>query len=168
MNIMQLHGDTNTLAWGHKHIALEKLQKKAVRVIACSKYNAHTNPIFKSLKILKLSDLYVLGLLKFYFKHSNDQLPTYLQSISFIKNNEVHGYRTRSANNLRTAQIKHTFAKQCLCYVIPTTINQLPNCVTDKVQTHSLWGISLYFKNYCFEGYEIDCHIVNCYICNRN
>jgi hypothetical protein len=42
---------------GHKADDFVKLQKKVVRIIADSKYNAHTDPIFKSLKILKATHL---------------------------------------------------------------------------------------------------------------
>ena len=35
---------------GFKMGRLEKLQKRAVRVISCSKYNLHTNPPFKKIK----------------------------------------------------------------------------------------------------------------------
>ena len=35
------------------------MQKKAIRIIAGGKYNEHTNPLFKDLKILKLKDIYM-------------------------------------------------------------------------------------------------------------
>ena len=35
------------------------LQKSAVRNIADAKYNSHTDPLFKKLEILKISDLYI-------------------------------------------------------------------------------------------------------------
>ena len=34
-----------------------KLQRKAIHMIRLSKYNAHTEPIFRSLKFLKESDI---------------------------------------------------------------------------------------------------------------
>ena len=37
---------------------LNILQKKAIRIITKSRYNAHTSPLFKNLNILKLDDLY--------------------------------------------------------------------------------------------------------------
>ena len=38
------------LAWGHNCTKLIKLQKKALRVISISKYNAQTNPLFKNIE----------------------------------------------------------------------------------------------------------------------
>ena len=34
-----------------------KLQKKAIRIVSNSKYNAHCDPIFKEIEILKFEDL---------------------------------------------------------------------------------------------------------------
>ena len=44
------------------------LQKQIMRVITNSKYIAHTDPIFKTLNLLKLPDLYRLQLYKLYYK----------------------------------------------------------------------------------------------------
>ena len=46
------------LCWGFKNSRLFKLQKRAIRIITCSKYNAHTDPLFKKMNLLKISDLY--------------------------------------------------------------------------------------------------------------
>jgi len=57
------------LAWGHTIInETNKIflkQKRAVRIINKSKYNSHTDPIFKSLNILKVKDIYILQSLMF-------------------------------------------------------------------------------------------------------
>ena len=42
------------LTWGYEPESILKLQKKAVRIITLAKYNAHTEPIFKKLSILKI------------------------------------------------------------------------------------------------------------------
>ena len=52
------HINYGLLAWGHVQERIFKLQKKSVRIITCSKYNAHSMPIFKKLKMLKLEDIY--------------------------------------------------------------------------------------------------------------
>ena len=43
------------------------LQKKILRIVTGSSYFAQTEPIFKSLDIIKLEDNYKLKVLKFYF-----------------------------------------------------------------------------------------------------
>ena len=47
------------LVWGHGNTTnILKLQKKAIRTITNSKYNAHTDPLFKKLGILKINDIF--------------------------------------------------------------------------------------------------------------
>ncbi len=72
------------LAWGYEHISLNKIQKRVIRIINLSKYNDHTVPIFKKLKLLKLEDILKLNELKFYYKLENKKTtsifprPTYI------------------------------------------------------------------------------------------
>ena len=51
--------------WGHDST---RLQKRVIRTITCSKYNAHNDPLHKTLNILKLPDMYDLQLYKLYYK----------------------------------------------------------------------------------------------------
>ena len=48
------HLNYGILLWGHDATRIDKLQKKAIRTIKKSKYNAHTEPIFKKIQLLKL------------------------------------------------------------------------------------------------------------------
>ncbi len=65
------------LAWGYEFKRITKLQKKAMRIISVSKYNAHTCPIFKRLKLLKIEDIIKLNETKFYYKYENGNLPDF-------------------------------------------------------------------------------------------
>ncbi len=67
------------LAWGYEQSRIFKLQKKAMRIINVSKYNAHTDPLFKNGKLLKIEDILKLNELKFYYKFENGSLPNYLK-----------------------------------------------------------------------------------------
>ena len=53
---------------GHK---LHLLQKKAVRIINNSHYIAHTDPIFKKLHMVKVTDMFRFAIWKFYYKLRN-------------------------------------------------------------------------------------------------
>ena len=64
------HINYSILVWGFKSSRIYKLQKRAVRMISCSKYNAHTEPLFKSLNLLKVEDIFKIKTLKFYHKYS--------------------------------------------------------------------------------------------------
>ena len=52
-----------------------KLQKKAIRLISGSKFNAHTEPLFKKLEILPLPDLISYFKLQFMHRFVNSLLP---------------------------------------------------------------------------------------------
>ena len=48
------------LAWGFDHQRLVKIQKRFIRIISLSAYNAHTEPWFKHFEILKINNLFYL------------------------------------------------------------------------------------------------------------
>ena len=48
---------SSILSWGFKSDRLFKLQKRAVRIITCSKCNAHTEPLSKSLNLLQIEHI---------------------------------------------------------------------------------------------------------------
>ena len=51
------------------HIStLEIAQRKCVRIIGNQNYNAHSNPIFHSLNLLKFSDIYKFNLRVYVYK----------------------------------------------------------------------------------------------------
>ena len=80
---------------GHYCDRLIKIQKKALRVVNLSKYNAHCDPLFKKFKILKLSDLLKLQELKAYFKFVHSELPTFILELPFDLNVTIHNHNTR-------------------------------------------------------------------------
>ena len=52
-SLMLPHLNYGITLWGFKCERIIKLQKKAARILSASKYNAHTKPLFKNLKLLK-------------------------------------------------------------------------------------------------------------------
>ena len=54
--------------WGYECNRLFKLQKRALRIMTNSKYNAHTEPLFKDLKLLKLDGIFDIQCMKFFFQ----------------------------------------------------------------------------------------------------
>ena len=45
------------LVWGLNYKRIVKLKKRVMRIITCSKFNAHSEPLFKELELLKLDDI---------------------------------------------------------------------------------------------------------------
>ena len=69
------------LLWGPHCERLFLLQKQIMSMITNSNYIAHTDPIFKTLDLLKLPDLYRLQLYKLYYKMKRQTVPTYFRNI---------------------------------------------------------------------------------------
>jgi len=74
------HINYGLLLWGQNNGRIFKLQKWAMRAITCSKYNAHTEPIFAKLKLLKIEDIHKVALLKFFHRYTNNSLPKYFDN----------------------------------------------------------------------------------------
>ena len=56
------HLNYGSLAWGFDAKRIFKLQKRALRCITNSKFNAHTVPLFKQLNLLKIDDIFFIEL----------------------------------------------------------------------------------------------------------
>ena len=67
------------LVWGSTYPTnlnrLVLLQKRVIRIISREVYDAHTDPLFKKLRMLKLNDIYLLQLGTFMYKYNNNLLP---------------------------------------------------------------------------------------------
>ena len=155
------------LVWGFKSSRLEKLQKRAVRIISQSKYNSHTEPIFRTMNLLKLSDIFKLNILKFYHKHQQGHLPNYFQNL-FRSTDITHPYNTRTNQTVFQFRVRTSSCRNCFRFFVPDILKVTPPCITNKFLTHSLTGFTKYVKNYFIANYSSRCNIENCYICNRN
>ena len=73
------------------------LQKKIIRIISKMPFDAHADPIFKSLQIMKLSEIYFFQVGKFMFSYKIGLLPNAFKEM-FLMTNQVHSYNTRNSN----------------------------------------------------------------------
>ena len=153
------------LSWKSKLKEVIKLQKKVVRIISGARYNAHTEPIFKKLNLLKVSDLYLLHAYKFCYKLENNVLPLYFHANLFTKNSTIHRHNTRTSSAFHLPLVKHEFAKNSIQYIIPLAFNDCPYQIKSKIYTHSLHGFIMYIKRFFNVSYSETCSIPNCYVC---
>ena len=153
--------------WGYECHRIDKLHKKIIRIISCSKYNAHTEPIFKSLSILKLEDVLSLNVLKFYFKYYHSDLPEYFRCITIIERTQIHNYNTRHRFEIEEYATRTTIAQKCIRNYLPRLLNKTPHIILTKIYTHSYRGFANYFKRYTLDNYSATCTIPNCYICRN-
>ena len=77
---------------------IEVLQKKCLRIMTFSDFNCHTNPLFISLKLLKIRDIIKIHQLKLVYSFYFNMLPFELKNLfKFVRN--MHNRVTRSATN---------------------------------------------------------------------
>ena len=158
----------SSLIWGLNYSErITKLQKKAVRIICREKFNAHTNPLFVKLNILKFNDLIKLRSLQFYYKFANNMLPNHFKDI-FATDASSHPYNTRHNLTSRPQVSKKVYTSRCIRYSMLHTIKNTPTQVLSKVHTHSLNGFTKYAKNNLISSYSITCTAPNCYVCKNN
>ena len=174
--------------WGfHNCKRLITTQKRAARYIVNAKYNAHTEPLFKILKILKLKDLFNTSCIKFLYKLKNGTLPSYFSDSFFQPSNAQIGLNIRKPRTLSipsrfrdfhtelqpcrilpTKLTNHQYTRKCIRHFIPQIINSnyLNHMVIDKIQTHDFKHFSKYMRNIILDQYNSICIIQNCRICN--
>ena len=73
-----------------------KLQKTAIRAISFQPYLSHTLPIFKDLKILRLSEIFELRLLNCVYESVKKISPLCFHTF-FTFNSSIHQHQTRQA-----------------------------------------------------------------------
>ena len=162
-----IHSNLNygILIWGFTCQRLIKLQKKVVRIISCSKYNAHTEPILKALDIISLDDMLNLNALKFYYKYINNILPPYFYSFNIATQGSIHEHDTRHRDDLRTERTRTVFAGKRLKMYLPQLVNKTPISLLGKIATHSIQGFSFNIKRSYLQSYVNECSSPDCYVC---
>jgi hypothetical protein len=156
------------LTWGHQSNQIFKLQKKAVRILTLSRYNAHSEPLFKKLGLLKIHDIYKQQELKFYFKYEQKKLPIYFNNISLIHFTDQHDHYTRGNNDLVTPRLRYNTSKCSVMKRLPSVVNNCPANILEKIHSHSFKGYSDYIKIVMLNGYKYICEEPNCYICRNS
>ncbi len=121
----------------------------------------YTEPIFKTLKLLKVNEILKLQEYKFYFKFKNNKLPHYLQNLPMNGNINANSHATQTQNNIDQMRPIHVYARKCISYKVPITINNAPAEIVNTVYTHSLQGFAGYIKTKILQLYQetADCDI---------
>ena len=180
------------MSWGstvQNNSRIGKIQKKAIRAITKSKYNAHTTPLFKKRGLLKFDDTLKLACFKFYHKYKHQRAPPYFMNMftpgtqtdinqSFRPRRRIKQpspYRDTvhnlpyTQNDIKIETTRKIYCQACIRHLIPKLINEnyLPEIVLTKLDTHSLKGFTTYTIKYILDNYDAFCHIPNCYICKK-
>ena len=146
------------LLWGSvvkDNHSLHLLQKKALRIITYSDYLAHTEPLCKRLRILKISDMFSVALWKFYYKLMNNKLPEYFSFMKPVLPAATERYEIRNPS-FHAPAIKHKFAECSLQYCLINQLNS-ENCftlLTNKVSTSSFYSFKVFIKSRILNSYQ--------------
>ena len=123
--------------WGFETSRIIKLHKRAMRIMTPSKYNAHTEPLFKELKLLKVKDIFDVQCMKFWYKFTNGLLLKLFRCM-IRYNHDIHDIETRSHDSLHLFPTRTSGARLVLRHYIPEFLQKLPDDVLRKVRTHSI------------------------------
>ena len=162
------------LLWGKSDNVhrIEKLQKKAMRIISYGRPLEHTEPLFKAFNLLKFNDIYTLKLLKFFYKLSNNSLPPYFDSYKTLIQPLTNRYPLRRPL-YQTFRVNHEYARISLKYQFVSFLNnlsesnsQLLNNILENVHIQPFIGFSRFITNNLVSLYKYECCIRDCYVCN--
>jgi hypothetical protein len=139
--------------WGSTHISYVNTlfikQKKAVRIITGAKYNEHSNPLFKQLKLLKLHNLHELKVSKYMYCLSKRTLPSpIIQIVTY--NSDIHLHDTRNRDNPHINARRTNIAAKSLRHKGPQVWYKLPNLIKTA---KSLVSFTHKFKKSIIDNY---------------
>ena len=152
--------------WGFQHERVNKIQKKAIRILTFKPYLAHTTPLFKQLNILNMKDLYNLQLFKLYYKNTNNLLPTYFQCFTLNYDDADHNHDLRHTT-FRLPMTRREYFVQSTKYQYLQLIRDTEHNTLNRSTTHPMYSFTNYLKYQYLDEYDPICHIPQCYVCNK-
>ncbi len=108
-------------------------QNRALKILFSKDYYTPTKLLHKELNILLINDIYKLYILKFVYKHQNNNLPNIFNHY-FILNNNIHNHRTRQSNAIHIKQTSNKKGKDTIKYQGAVLWNSIPDAIR-KAQT---------------------------------
>ena len=127
------------IVWGSTYKTnlrrLVSLQKRGIRIISKSTFDSHSDPIFKELELLKLSDIRQLELGKLMFSLNHSLLPSKFNDY-FSLNKQVHSYATRHANDFHLPFCRTNLRKFSVSFQGPTYYNSIENDIKESNSLH--------------------------------
>ena len=97
-------------AWAFTCRRVYGSQKKAIRIITKSKFNAHTEPLFRELSLLKVNHIFLLQCLTLYYNITNGRTHAFFVSM-FVLNDTMHSYQTRHRGDIHIPLTNTTSAQ---------------------------------------------------------
>ena len=139
------------IIWGNTYKTylsqIEKLQKKIIRIITCSKYRAHTLPLYNENRLLNIYDIHKYACGIFMYKYCNGELPDVFGNM-FVRNTEIHSYTTRQHTNFHIPICRSDFLQRCIRYNGTIVWNSIPNTIQ---MSHTLNSFKYTYKRHLLQ-----------------
>ena len=130
---------------------IQKVQNSCVRFISnlrkYDSYRDHISPYLINLEWLNMKNRRLHHSFTMLYKIDNNLAPSYLSNL-ITRNNNIHNYNTRAANNFRTTRCKLTTRQNSFFVKIPLMFNQLPETVKSS---NTLFEFKKVCKNHLLE-----------------
>ena len=165
------HINYGSLLWGHVGESIDKIQKKAIRTITYSNYIAHSEPLLKSLNLLKVKDLFNLKILKFLFNLYHNKVPPYFNNYRLDLEKIKTPYALRP-HPLPVPRVFHAYAEAGLVYQLVIMQNKITvsdNLISRRIHdpNYSLAGFNQLLIKKMLDNYSYDCPLAICHTCGR-
>ena len=162
-SLIESHINYCLLLWGTNYDKIFKLQKQAIRTISLNHFKAHTSPLFKSMNLLDIRDIYQLQILKLYYKVKNSLVPSYFTNFTIYNRNNVH----TSRYSLRNKRVNMAIPPKE--YLMSNVQYQLLELMSrfdeDLLQRAEVLYMKSFIQTHFTNQYEVYCIQETCYVC---
>ena len=143
-------------------------KKNALCIITNSKYNAHTEPLFKKLEILPLPDLITYSKIQFMHRFVHNHLPaSFLDTWGHVQNRNPDNHIVlRNTNNIDIPFARLTSTSKFPLTAFPKTWQDFPDLTIKNIQSKNKFDQNL--KKYFFDDLStiITCNRLFCPSCS--
>ena len=165
--LIQSHLTYGVQAWGNGNtvIKLQTLQKRALRIINNKRYRSHTDPIFKSENILKITDIHKLHVSLFMFDYFHKTLPKSFEHYIPTYNLATSTRITRQHNQIRTGKPRTNFSSKLPLHHFTKLWNNLEYTIQNLKSRHKFKYVisKQYLSSYLN---QVHCLNLRCVECN--
>ena len=117
-------------------LSLIQMQKKVIRVLTSSKYNAESYPLFRQLKLLNVKEVYIYSTVSFMFKFVKGILPE-IFNLLFKRNSEISKRYTRQTHMLNLPICRTMLYKNTIIFQGPKAWNVISNQINSNCSIHA-------------------------------
>ena len=141
-------------------------QKKAIRCITNSQYNAHTGPLLKKQKILPFESLILFFRLKFMFEYKNNLMPRSFENVWQFRGNLNGNHLLRNNSEYNIPRFRITLVEKLPLCSFPATWNNYIDIDNVKNASNKNQFVSK-LKKSLLNQIPLACNRIGCPVCTR-